>query len=65
MPTKKHVPKTGSLYYNNKGYFSVILLAFADADAIITTVHVRDFDKNSDGSVSRASTSERCWRRKN
>jgi hypothetical protein len=48
--------KTGSLYYNCKSYFSIILLAYADADALFITVHVGDFGKNSDGSVFRAST---------
>jgi hypothetical protein len=55
----KHVriklfPKTVSLY---KCYFSVILLACADADALFTTVHIGDFGKNSDGSMFMASTS--------
>jgi hypothetical protein len=48
--------KTRSLYYNYKGYFSVILVACADADILFTTVHIGDFGKNSDGSVFRAST---------
>jgi hypothetical protein len=57
----KHVlikcfPNTGSLYYNYKGYFSVILLASADADALFTSPHIGDFGKNCDGSVFRAST---------
>jgi hypothetical protein len=52
----KCFPKTGSLNYNYKGCFSVILLACVDADALFTTVHIGDFDKNSDGSVFRAST---------
>jgi hypothetical protein len=49
------LPKPGSLYFNYKGYFSVILVC-ADADALFTRVHVGDFGKNSDGSVLRAST---------
>jgi hypothetical protein len=52
----KCIPETGSLCYNYKDNFSVILLAYADADALSTTVHVGDFGKNSDGSVFRAST---------
>jgi hypothetical protein len=52
----KCFPKSGSLYFNYKGYFSVVLLACADTDALFTTVHVGDFGKNSDGSVFRAST---------
>jgi hypothetical protein len=52
----KCFPKTVSLYFNYKGYFSVMLLSYADADALFTTVHVGDVGKNSDGSVFRAST---------
>jgi hypothetical protein len=52
----KCFPKTRSLYYNYKGYFSIILLACADADGLFTTVHVGYFSKNSGGSVFRAST---------
>jgi hypothetical protein len=47
----KYFPKAGSLYFNYKGYFSVILLACADADALFTAALVGDFGKNSDGSV--------------
>jgi hypothetical protein len=54
----KCFPKSGSLYFNRKGHFSVVLLARADADALFTTVHVGYFGKNSDGSMFRASTLE-------
>ncbi|GFG39557.1 hypothetical protein Cfor_00987 [Coptotermes formosanus] len=47
---------SGSLYFNCKGYFSVVLLALADANALFTTVHVGYFGKNSDGSMFRGST---------
>jgi hypothetical protein len=47
----KCFPKSGSLYFNYKGYFSVILLSCADTDALFTSVHAGEFDKNSDGSV--------------
>jgi hypothetical protein len=60
----KCFPKTRSLYFNYKGYFSVILLACEDTDALFTTVHFGDFGKNSDGSMFWASVpSERSWRR--
>jgi hypothetical protein len=52
----KCVPKSGSLYFNYKGYFSVVLVVRADADALFTTVHVGYFSKNSDTSVFRAPT---------
>jgi hypothetical protein len=51
----KCLSKSGSLYFNYKGYFSVVLLACADTDALFTTVHVGYFGKNSDGSMFRAS----------
>ncbi|GFG33146.1 hypothetical protein Cfor_03428 [Coptotermes formosanus] len=47
---------SGSLYFSYKGYFSVVLLARADADALFTVVHVGCFGKNSDGSMFRACT---------
>jgi hydrogenase maturation factor HypE len=53
----KQFPKTSSLYFN-KGHFSVILLGSAYDEALLTTVHVADFGKNSNGSVFRASTLE-------
>lgn len=52
----KCFPKMGSLYFKNKGCFSVILLASGDTDTLFTTVHVGDFGKNSNGYVFRAST---------
>ncbi|GFG35212.1 hypothetical protein Cfor_01316, partial [Coptotermes formosanus] len=52
----KYFPKSGSLDFKRKGYFSVVLLACADVHALFTTVHVGYFSKNSDGSVFRAST---------
>jgi hypothetical protein len=52
----KRFRKSGSLYFNYKGYFSVVLLACTGANALFTTAHVGDFSKNSDGSVLRVST---------
>jgi hypothetical protein len=51
-------PKSRSLYSNYTGYFSPILLACADANALFSAVHVGDFSKNNDGSTFMASTLE-------
>jgi hypothetical protein len=55
----KWVPKTGSLYFKYKGYFSVILLSCADANGLFITVCVEDV-----GFVFRACIFGKCWRRK-
>ncbi|KAJ8939618.1 hypothetical protein NQ318_012341 [Aromia moschata] len=34
----KRLPKTGSTFYNYKGYFSIVLMACADADGLFTTI---------------------------
>jgi len=46
---------TGSRNINYKGYFSVQLLACADADGCFTTIDVGDLGRNSDGGVFRSS----------
>jgi hypothetical protein len=51
-------PISGSLYSNYTGYFSPILLACADAHALFSAVHVRDFSKNNDSSTFVASILE-------
>jgi hypothetical protein len=47
--------KSGSLYFNYKGYFLVVLIVCAGVDALFTTAFVGYFSENSDGSVFRAS----------
>ncbi len=44
-------PKSGSLFYNYKGSFSINLLALVDANYKFTAIQVGDFGKNSDGDV--------------
>lgn len=56
----KHVrikcPKnSGSAYYNYKSYFSIVLMACADADGLFTLISVGDYGRNSDGRVIRSS----------
>jgi hypothetical protein len=61
----KCFPKSRSLYFNYKGYFLVVLLTCAHPDGLFTTVHVRDFGKNSDSSMFRACPQDKCRRWKN
>lgn len=51
----KKFANTGSRNFNYKGYFSVQLLACADADGCFITIDVGDLGRNSDGGVFRSS----------
>ncbi|XP_052562833.1 uncharacterized protein LOC128092631 [Culex pipiens pallens] len=42
-------PKSGSMYFNYKKYFSVVLQAVADANCRFVTIEVGGFGKQSDG----------------
>lgn len=57
----KHVrikkPKmSGSLFYNYKNYFSIVLLAIADANYKFIYIDVGDFGKESDSTIFKKST---------
>jgi hypothetical protein len=52
------------LYSNYRSYIFVVLLACACADALSTTLHVREFSTDSDSSVFRVLPADICWRRK-
>ena len=48
-------PNSGSLYYNSKGYFSLVLMALVDHQYKFTYIDVGEYGSNSDSNVFRNS----------
>ena len=44
---------SGSMFYNYKGTFSVVLMALVDTDYEFTHVGIGDYGSNSDGGILR------------
>ncbi|KAK7149295.1 hypothetical protein R3I94_008810 [Phoxinus phoxinus] len=57
-------PKSGSLFFNYKGSFSIVLLALVDANYKFIAIQVGDFGKSSDGGVYSNSTLGRAMKEK-
>lgn len=47
----KRPPKSGSIYYNYKGFYSIVLMALVDADYKFLWVQVGDVGSSSDGQI--------------
>jgi hypothetical protein len=59
-PVRIKMPSgSGSLFYNYKHFFSILLLALVDADYCYTTLVIVTIGKSSDNNISKNSNTER------
>ena len=56
---------SGSLFYNYKSYFSIVLLAVASADYRFVMVDVGSYGNSNDSGVLNHTTLFTCLRKKN
>ena len=61
----KAPPRSGSSFINYKRFFSIALLAVADADGLFVTIDVGELGRNSDGRALKSSTFGKALRNNN
>ncbi|CAK1594284.1 unnamed protein product [Parnassius mnemosyne] len=49
-------PRSGSAYYNYKGYYSIVLQGVVDADSMFICIDIGELGRNSDGRVLKESS---------